>query len=50
MPINQFFITDFTEVIEELPKEFAEWKQFVEKKAYKPAEDRFEGLKVIVGE
>lgn len=51
MPINQFFLTDFTEVIDELPKEIGEWKEFVEsKKAYKPEESRFEGIRSIVGQ
>jgi hypothetical protein len=26
MPINQFFLTDFTEVIEEMPDEIEKWK------------------------
>lgn len=50
MPINQFFLTDFTEIIEELPKEFSEWKDYVSKKNYKPQDDRFEGLRSIVGD
>ena len=50
MPINQFFLTDFTEVIQDLPKEFSQWKEVVEAKNYKSQNDRFEGLRSIVGE
>lgn len=50
MPINQYFFTDFTEVIQEVPKELAEWKEFVEKVNYQPNEDRLEGLRTIVGD
>ena len=50
MPINQFFLTDFTEVIQDLPKEFSQWKKIVVAKNYKSQNDRFEGLRTIVEE
>lgn len=51
MPINQLFLVDFSEVIDDLPKEFEQWKQHVlVKKNYSPKENRFEGLRSIVGE
>ena len=46
-PINQFFLSDFSEVVEDLPEDEEGWQVFIEDR--KSNEDRREGIKRVIG-
>jgi len=51
MPINQYFFTEFTEVVPSLPETDEDIKLLLEKLNYKESsENRNEGLRRIIGD
>jgi molybdopterin/thiamine biosynthesis adenylyltransferase len=47
-PIHQYFLADFSEVLETPPEEEEQWKKFVEGR--QPTKDRREGIIRVIGE
>jgi hypothetical protein len=46
-PIHQYFLSDFSEVIETPPEDEEGWKKFIEER--QPNNDRREGIKRVIG-
>lgn len=46
-PINQYFLSDFSEVVENLPEDEEGWQAFIEDR--KSSDDRREGIKRVIG-